>query len=246
MKRTLFIIATVAIIFTIGYKEVKAGRADYEARSLSLFRASDLFVRNQVVLLESDQGGCTGVQVIGPSGHVYTLTASHCKPLLIGDKMKAITESGITYLVSLIAEDPSSDLLLLSSDSPTGVFVANEIFQHQKVHTLTHGHRMPTYRTDGELLDVQKVAVVLFDANESNVQQCSNMPKLQLVGVPGLGMYCMMETYQMMATAGIIPGSSGGPLLDASGNLVGIASATNGSFSAFVTLSDIKTFLKDY
>lgn len=246
MKRTLFIIATVLAISFGSYKSIQAGIADYNAKSLSLFRASDLYVRNQVVLLNSEQGSCTGVQVVAPSGHVYILTASHCKSLLVSNSMRTTTEGGVTSMSSFIKEDGVSDLMLLSSNISTGVFIAADNYPHQHVHTLTHGHGFPTYRTDGELLRIDRVQVILFEANESNMSECSNMPKLELIGAPGLGMYCIMSTYQMMTTAAITPGSSGGPILDASGSLVGIASATNGNFSAFVTLKDIQNFLSDY
>jgi len=55
-----------------------------------------------------------------------------------------------------------------------------------------------------------------------------------------------MSTKQLVSTARIIPGSSGGPLLNSANELVGIASATDGEISSFVALSDIQHFLKSF
>lgn len=208
------------------------------------YHATDKFIREQVVMLDGNHNSCTGVQVVAPSGKIYTLTASHCRSLLTDNAVGATYENAEGDLIYYVEEDPQSDLLLLSSNHNLGVFVASKIYAHQKVHTLTHGMHLPTYRTDGALLSIQLVQVALFPLTTENMKECMNAPKLKIyLGDPFP--LCLMTTYDQMATALVRPGSSGGPLLNSAGDLVGIVSAAADGISAFVTLDDIKRFLKD-
>ena len=58
-----------------------------------------------------------------------------------------------------------------------------------------------------------------------------------------IGLICGMDTMESSTTATIIPGSSGGMVVNKNGELVGVASATNGFFGYVVRLKDIQKFL---
>lgn len=221
--------------------------AAYSAISgLQHYRASDSYLRDRVVKLQSEQGSCSGIQVEAPSGKAYILTAAHCRILV--DKeghTTAINEQGEKRQVDFIAEDENSDLMLLTSGDDKAVSVGNNIHKHEKVHTITHGRGHDAYRTDGEAIEEALTLIgvsVITDMEE--FVACIKQPKYTVV--PTLeGMVCAIYTPQNYTTAHVVPGSSGGPLFNSDGELIGIVSATSGDgFSTFVRLSDIKSFLK--
>ena len=209
------------------------------------WESSDRHLRYTVYKLFADSGSCTGVKVFAPSGKAYVLTAGHCASLLKDGTVKATTEDGVEYTLNFIEEDPYSDLLLLSApvDGPA-VSVAKQLERHEHVHTLTHGRGYPTYRTDGEAVatDVTTVPTLRL-TNPNDIVKCSS-PKYTIITTPFGDRACAVVTVQLISTASLIPGSSGGPLFNAEGQLAGIASATDDKFAAFVTLSDIGSFLK--
>lgn len=212
-------------------------------------KASDSYVRSTVVLLKSPSGSCTGVQVEGAKGGVYVLTAAHCRPLLIDDKVLAVNEDGAETVLSFVAEDPTSDLMLLTGSAIFGhVAIAKDLGFHEHVHAMTHGHGAPTYRTDGEILDRFTVSFLAFEIlAEKDIDACLAKPKNEIkVDFMSGRVYCVATMSEQRTTAGAIPGSSGGPLLNDSGELVGIVSCGNPDlpiFNFYVTLSDIQKFL---
>ena len=212
------------------------------------FRAwecSDRYLRYAVYKIFDDNGSCTGVKVIAPSGKYYVLTAGHCASLLKDGKVKAITEDGVEYTLRFIEDDPYSDLLLLSAPvAGPAVSIAKQLERHEHVHTLTHGRGYPTYRTDGEAVTTDVTTIPTFPLLDLDDNRKCFQPKHQILTGPLGGRECAIVTVQLISTACVVPGSSGGPLFNDEGQLTGIASATDDKFAAFVTLSDVASFLK--
>lgn len=220
--------------------------------SLPLFyKRTDQYARNRVVHLIGPKGSCTGVEVRSPNGARYTLTAAHCKAILDPAGMAiAITEQGKKQLVQFMVEDPNSDLMLVSSVGTFEVDVAEGIYKHEHVHTMTHGDAMPAFRTDGELLEERVMDAPLFIIETAaDLKACPTMHKFKLGfildGTKPV-MTCNFANAQMFTTAMVLHGSSGGPLFNEDNQLVGIVSTLQPTgLSTFVTLNDIKNFLKD-
>lgn len=220
-------------------------------KHLSNVRASDDFARNHAPMLEGPMGHCTGATVVSPSGHVYTLTAGHCRGLVIADVLVAINEDGKRETLRFIAESPTADLMLLSSNMTSGFHVAPELNTHQAVHTMTHGSHLPAFRTDGEATEETLVSSINFQIeNEKDIEHCKGLPKLRIemfqanpFSMPTF--VCVLSVKEILLTAWVIPGSSGGPVLDDDGALVGIVSTTNDHLSGAVPLEDIRDFLRD-
>jgi S1-C subfamily serine protease len=209
-------------------------------------KTTDSYIRNRVIQLEGNQMACTGIEVKAPSGRNYILTAAHCRALANeNSEIDAITEHDKRAIVHIIEFDAQHDLMLLTAIDNLSIEVAGKISAHQKIHTMTHGGRFPSYRTDGEMLEEREVRVRGEDIlNEKDMAQCSG--DFQYPSIDERGLYCAMKLTMAVSTAYVIPGSSGGPALDSSGRLVGIVSCTYGQFSGLVPLHDIIQFLKSH
>lgn len=212
--------------------------------------SSDNFARGRSVKLSGGGGSCSGEQIISPSGHAYILTAGHCKDLR-GDKnsITVDTEDGKTLERAIIAEDMKSDLLLLEGvPSLQGLRIADAYEPAQHVRTFTHGAGLPTYETQGVLVGKAEELVLMGFIGLTYDGACKG-PKYRIIPVDYMGGQinaCVLDVVEMVSTAMVVPGSSGGMVVDDSGHLVGVVSATDGRFAYFVTLDDIKAFISGY
>lgn len=213
---------------------------------------SDDAIRARVVKLSSARNMCTGEQVRAPSGVDYILTAGHCR--LIADAngyMTVTTEDGKILKRKIIAEDEKSDLLLLEGlPGVQGLDIAQYVYEHQAIRTFTHGSNMVTHKTEGELIETHNVAVPMdLVEDDASAAKCTSQPKFKVLDLPsifGSIRYCVLSVDEVATTAKITPGSSGGPVVDSSGDLVGVASATDENWGYLVTLKDIKAFIRNY
>lgn len=217
------------------------GGIDFAVKSQ---RASDSFIRNRVVQLKGNGIGCTGIQVLAPSGKTYTLTARHCRDMVNEQgEVTAINEQGLKAQIKLVAIDANADLMLLTSMNNKHIEIADKTYLHQKIHTLTHGALHPTYRTDGEIMEVQEVMAingVIEDA--ASMDKCIKSGNHILPSV--MGLLCTTQLLLQMSTAYVVGGSSGGPALNEAGQLVGIISVSDQQlFSGLVLIKDIQSFM---
>lgn len=209
---------------------------------------SDESIMSKSVMLTNDRGECSGEQVVAASGKTYILSAGHCDSLMdpFGNIM-VTTQDGRKMERHVIAEDPDSDLLLIEGvPNLSGLYISSSLSELEHVRTFTHGRGMPTYKTEGAMIGKQKVVVPLFtiDSPESD-RRCSESSKYAPIETP-MGKVCLLSVEELASTAGIVPGSSGGMVVNDRGELIGVASAGDGFFSYFVSLKDIKAFLHNY
>lgn len=216
----------------------------------NLIRHSDKYIRNRIVKIEGFKGGmCSGEQIHAPNGVDYVLTAAHCRELGHDDIFTIIRENGEKIERKLIAEDPNSDLLLIQGvPNLYGLDIADYSSPKQHVFTLTHGNNYPTYRTDGVIIGNDIIKVPLYPIEDKKQELlCGLMVKNHIENIDtffGPITACVLDIEETITTALIVPGSSGGAILDDSGKLVGVASATSGAFGYFIGLPAIKLFLK--
>ncbi len=210
---------------------------------------SDAYAMSKAMLLKSSKGSCSGEQIEAPSGQSYILTAAHCRVLSEdGISISVITEGGEKLQRKIIAEDINSDLLLLEGvPNLEGLQVARNIGKKDHVKTFTHGKGYPTYKTEGELVGSQYIAIGIGLLGSPGLD-CF-MPKFKIVPESYMGMtvnVCVLYVEEYISTAKIVPGSSGGMVLNEDNELIAVVSASGEDFSFFVPLAQIKEFIKGY
>lgn len=220
--------------------------------AVSCASRSDSYIRDRVVKLTGEHAACTGEQVHSRHGANYILTAGHCKNLQDAQGfITAIDASGNRVQRRVIAEDPASDLLLLEGlPGLRGLDIGRSDAPPEHVRTFTHGGGRDTYTTEGMIVQYESTKVGIGAVTNSIEEAaCVSAPKYKVEEFNtffGPVRMCIMSVVESVSTAKIIPGSSGGPVVDDSGALVGVASASGDDFYYFVRLSDIEEFLKGY
>lgn len=209
---------------------------------------SDSQIRSSVVKLSSKMGSCSGTQIEAPSGHKYILTAAHCLPLAEDGMIHVSTEDAGSYFSKVIEEDKSSDLLLLEpAPGIPAIKIAKDIGRFEELRSFTHGHGYPTYKTKGTYIgeDIAQFVIgeIMSDADKA---KCS-MPKNKIESMDFFGIaqieICTVKVVESITNVPATPGSSGGLVANSSGELAGVVSAGNETFTYLVTLKDINRFL---
>lgn len=209
-------------------------------------KRSDEYIRERVILLQNNGYSCSGIQVRTAKNKVYILSAAHCRAMFQDGKAYAIDEDGNTFETQIVDMDVANDLLLLTPINNKSINVASSIHKHEKIHTITHGQAFPSYRTDGELLAERDTLFVRLSKSEPELyKQCLLDPRAVISFEDMLFGTCQYMLRSMISTALVAPGSSGGAVLNAYGELVGIVSNTDGLFSGMVPLHNIQDFLKE-
>jgi hypothetical protein len=216
---------------------------------------SEYWLRQRVVKLTGPggHGSCSGEQVKAPSGKNYILTAAHCLSLKDSDgNIKIHKEDKSTFEARVVAEDDASDLALLDGvPNFRGIDVASEVQAHSLLRTFTHGAGLDTYKTEGELISYSHIFIptglIGSDAEESKCvsQQKNTLETIDIL--PGISVkICVLDVWEAATSALVVPGSSGGMVVNDEGSLVGVVSATDGHLGFLVKLSDIRRFLSGY
>lgn len=211
---------------------------------------SEKDIRNHVVKLVNERGSCSGEQIKAPSGMNYILTAAHCRVLEKDGSIEIITENGKHLMRKVIAEDDKSDLLLLEGvPNFEGLSIADYFHKGEHIRTFTHGMGFSTHKSEGELIMYYKVQIPLYQINDQQDEDSCNKPKNSVINLSFWGenlKFCLLQVIETATNAVVNPGSSGGPVVNDSGDLVGVVSAGDGRFGFLVTLQDIKSFLSSY
>jgi hypothetical protein len=213
---------------------------------------SEHSIKSNVVQLTSEHGSCSGESVRAPSGATYVLTAGHCRILATPEgKIMVHTEDGRKLERAIIAEDPESDLLLLEGiPGAKGLDLASRVYEGESIRTFTHGLAFKTYKTSGSLIQETEVRAPLrILETPADEAECKSMKKQKVAELDAIFFQvkvCMLDVMETVTNAMIVPGSSGGAVVDKNGDLVGVASAGDGHFGFLVRLQDIKKFMADY
>ncbi len=149
--------------------------------------------------------------------------------------------------VNVLAEDPAADIIILEAlEGRSGINIANSMQRTELLYTYTHGYGYETYKTEGSFIDFDILEVPLFMIDETH--QCdTSKSKYIVVEMPlffSTVSVCALHETTTVTDALIVPGSSGGAVVNKYGELVGIVSAGNNLFGYLVTLEDIQDFIE--
>lgn len=209
-------------------------------------------VYKQVVMLKNNnKGSCSGQQIIAKSGIKYILSAAHCKVLSDdGQNINVITESGRELKRRIIAIDSNADLMLIEgAPGLEGLDIAQSSRAREHVETYTHGSGMDTYETDGVIIGDMEINFIVGQiSTPEDAANCNTgtLHARDLDSFFGPISVCVFTSNETVITAKIVPGSSGGAIVNERHELVGVASATDGQFGFMVRLKDIQKFLNNY
>lgn len=209
-------------------------------------------IRSKVVQLFGEKkGSCSGVQVHTPSGKDYILTAAHCSVLAESDNTILVRTDSSRFTPRHVLEvSPVTDLMILEGvPGLKGISVASSYEIGQHLRSFTHGAGLDTYRTEGDLIQEKTIDIAIdMISSEEDALACS-LPKYKILSIStffGEVRICALHLNMFISTTRVVPGSSGGGIFDDRGNLVAIVSGGDAMFGAFITLTDIQTFLSSY
>lgn len=212
----------------------------------------DKTVRENTYSMSGENGQCTAFSVVASSGKIYTLTAKHCD--LIVDKNGLVTlfdSKGQITVIKLVAEDSKSDLLLLTSQSKTGLKLAEKSYTNQRIFTVSYNTDATDHRLDGELLNPLRVEIIIFEVKSAfDMARCTQHTNSFIATEERenskSAVICYQSLIENISTLKVVEGNSGSPVTNLYGELVGVVSAIDDKISTLVTPKDIKEFLKNY
>jgi S1-C subfamily serine protease len=204
----------------------------------------------KVVKDEQAVSGGTGFHVKGKSGKTYILTNAH---------VCGVSDDGKEALIQIPNSDRFSkrkiievykkhDLCLIEAlDGYEGIEVADNIEPGDNVRAVGHPRLRPMRAALGEFLAISNISIATAELGSmEEATRCEETGGK--VAQFMFSYYCIKNYDAMETTVTIFPGSSGSPLVNFSGNLVGVIfagdNATNYGFA--VPLVSVKDFLSIY
>lgn len=210
------------------------------------------YVGTKTVKITGRQGdGGTGFFVKAPSGLVYILTNRHV--CAVADKdgyLRVYTADGATFIsrkVDTISE--THDLCLIKTiEGYDGIDIASSISIGEIIGIVGHPKLQPLTLSKGEYIGDKIIKLIsgynLVDPRKCRGEIISN-PMMRLLGIKNA---CLEELTASQLVAYTRGGSSGSPVVNFWGKVVGVLFAGNPQDvmeSFAVPLKEIKEFLKN-
>lgn len=194
-------------------------KAPQTAQTVSL----DDRVKPSVVKLRGMLGSCSGEQVLTESGKAVILTAMHCSMITIGDEVLVFTQDGRMLPRKILAISEVSDLMILEGmPNMPALPLAKGFKLNDNCHAYGSGMGYKTSRQDGQVID----RFLIMPSDLPPPLDAHNFP---------------IEFF--VSTAHNISGMSGGPVVDDSGQLIGLVSMGNDFYGYDIPLDSISAFL---
>lgn len=243
MKRVL----TCGLVVILGFVLVQTRSKDFKSYRGSLEK-SIAYVTD-----ESESTGGTGFHVLAKSGQKYLVTNAHvCRSASKGKGVVYVRlqdeDSAIPRRV--IQESPVTDLCLVEP-LPLAVPISvakGELSNWEEIAAVGHPKLMPLTLSVGKTIAPQtiQVLVAMFPPPGTCVG-----PKYKEVDVPVfifMAKACIMDIASIATTVQVMPGSSGSPVIDHDGSVVGVVFAGDEGvgWGFMIPAKDLCQFLSSY
>lgn len=222
---------------------------------------SDIAPSVFMVLNMPGGGGGTGFAVSGKSGNNYIVTNAHvCDDLpKIGTTQWAYITNGVIKISKRVLEiSKTTDLCIIEGiENVKPLKLAKSFVVGQEVHGIGHPELGPLTMTGGEINAVKDIWFVEYELNISSADKLCNAPKESksksekkfLSFLPAVEIdVCIVTVKDAINTTVLArPGSSGSPLIDSEGQVVGVLFAIDDKNWAFaVPLKHLQKLLSSY
>lgn len=235
------------------------------AYSLPLFHKAYLrkVVGTRVVLVTNKDprktesyGGGTGFHVKAASGKTYIVTNRHvCGET--GEKRDymyvSAKDDSVVHKVKIIERYPESDLCLLEPiEGIEGLEVGSMPVIGQHIAAIGHPNLQPRTLTDGEVVGMESwtiaIGIVGYDMKAADCRYKDTFIKTVPINPFTKAPVCFSKNFIMITTALIWHGSSGSPVVDFFGKVVGVMYAVNndGMWGRAITVADLNALLSKY
>lgn len=234
-----FLLASVAFLYLSNKEEIER----WSLRSQ--------MTEATVILVSPGKGGGTGFAVKTENGSLFTLTNDHICDLADENGTLFANEQEQLVPLKVLHRSPYTDLCLVSPLLyKTPLKLGSKYYIGEKVFITGHGRLYDDTMTDGEVVQAKRVMVGVREVDSK--EECEIAPKYKYVEInfifTTVGI-CAIEVDAVITTAQILPGNSGSPVVNRSGELIGVAfaSGSNDINRAWVIpLKSIQEFLKHY
>lgn len=213
-------------------------------------RPSDADLREHVYKLYNKpaSGSCTAVAIVTDDGRPYVVSAGHCLGIFNENGQAYLQgEDGKEHLTVVIAEDPNSDLILITSPKDTGARIAKNIPAHSTLIAMTYGGGYPSHKAGGEALANEVIDIPLsIIGSEKDLEKCLSMPKHRAAEMSVFIFtiqVCVLSIPTVATTVKVERGSSGGPMFNDEGELAGTVVGGDEEFNYIVPARDIRKFI---
>lgn len=222
-------------------------------------------VANRVFMIKGtpDGGGGTGFQVEASSGDTYIVTNSHvCELAQQESKDKnflLVSRAGERWMKRQVIEvSGDADLCLLEAwPGLSGLKLGKLPHLGEMVSAVGHPNLGPLTMTSGEIAQYLDVSIIThymisgdkkIDEQFSATNEPCDKPKNSIVKYTQIKACMAKESMAVRTSVPIFPGSSGSPLVDHWGNVVGVICARDRTtgWGYAVNLEQLALFLEDF
>lgn len=210
------------------------------------------YVGDKVVMIKKGRSGGTGFYVEAPSGLSYILTNRHVCDLSKDGYLDVISFGKWERKArQIIKVHDQHDLCLVDGGlQRSGLDLSSNVRIGEEIGLVGHPKLQPLTVSRGELIGYRYIQIVTKYNVKPSECLYGKIKKVEggFAALLGIKNYCIETLYSGQITAYSRGGSSGSPVVNFYGNLVGVLFAGNRTdqFESFIVpLTEIKEFLQD-
>lgn len=205
---------------------------------------------SNVVMLTNDRtlsSGGTGFVFNLPDGGRAILTNAHVCGISEKGLIYATTSKGETFSTRVLYSDRKKDLCVVKMPynlRQPGLTIAADAASGDSLYVVGYPLLEARRVVTGHFLKEETISVAYAVTTEQEVQECIDTDGTAMDGF--FGSICFNEFESFSTEAQIYPGNSGSPVLNTSGNVIGVVFAGSGATGYAVPLYVVREFLEDF